>query len=209
MNTSMNTFTVAVTPRIAAWLVMDSLGRRLCHDQRLRDATARDCRAVCLDREADPGAGHHRFLPQEVCARNGKIEHFHDREDDDQRGYHDRHGRAGADRAADRDRGGHAADRNAGSERRRPFAAEAEPFPGDEINHRPIDQIGLDDRRNAAQHQRRRERQFAGGRHGQERAEDHDRDLDVEFGPDRLIEPCRRGAERNWRSTKPTKSATT
>ena len=39
-------------------------------------------------------------------------------------------------------------------ERRRPFAIKAEPFARDVINHRPVDQISLDDGGDAAQHQR-------------------------------------------------------
>src|SRR6516164_2362013 len=44
------------------------------------------------------------------------------------------------------DRRRHAADRDARRQRRRPFAVEAEPLAGDEIHHRPVDEISLDDR---------------------------------------------------------------
>src|ERR1700716_465805 len=50
-----------------------------------------------------------------------------------------------------------AADRDPRGERRRPFAAEAEPFARDEVHHRPVDQVGLDDGRNAAEQDRLRE----------------------------------------------------
>src|SRR6476659_6116835 len=80
-----------------------------------------------------------------------------------------------------------AEDRDTGRERRRPFAIKAEPFAGHEINDCPIDQIGFDDGRDAAQQERTRQRQFAGGCHRKEAPEDHDRDLDVELGAYRFF----------------------
>ena len=71
--------------------------------------------------------------------------------------------RAGADGAASRNRRSDAADRDARGERRRPFAAEAEAICARQIDDRPIDQIGLDDRGNAAQHQRGRQIELACG----------------------------------------------
>ena len=62
------------------------------------------------------------------------------------RGDENRRLRAGADRAAGRDRRRDAPDRYARGERRRPFAAETEAFAGEEINNWPADQIGLDNR---------------------------------------------------------------
>ena len=55
-------------------------------------------------------------------------QNFDHGENDDERGHEHRHLRSRADGAAGGDRRGDAADRNAGSERRRPFAAEAEPL---------------------------------------------------------------------------------
>jgi hypothetical protein len=62
---------------------------------------------------------------------------------------------------------------------------------GNVVHDRPIDQISLDDRRHAAQQDRGRKGQPAGGRHRQEGAQDHDGDLDVEFGTDCFLEPLR------------------
>ena len=123
-------------------------------------------------------------------------QHFDHGENDDQRGDEHRHLRAGADRAAGRDRRRDAADRYARGQRRRPFAAEAEPLAGDEINHRPIDQIGLDDRREPAQQNRGREIELARRRDRNERAEDDDGDLDVELGTDRGLEPFGEAREK-------------
>src|SRR5262249_31505547 len=93
-----------------------------------------------------------------------------------------------ADGAAGGDRGGNAANRNARRQRRRPFAVEAEPLARDEIHDRPIDEIGLDDRGDAAQQQRGREVELAGSGDGEEAAKDHNRDLDVELRPDRFFD---------------------
>src|SRR5215831_8098579 len=49
-------------------------------------------------------------------------------------------------------------------------------------------QIEMPDAGNAAQQQRARKIEFAGGGHGEEAAKDHDRDLDVEFRPHRLLD---------------------
>jgi hypothetical protein len=115
-------------------------------------------------------------------------EHFDHREDHDQRRHQHRHHRPRADGAADRDRRRHAADRDAGGKRRRPFAAEAEPLAGDEIHHRPVDQIGFDDRGDAAQDERARETEPSRRRHREDAAENDDGDLDVEFRPHRVLD---------------------
>ena len=134
-----------------ARLIVDALGRILGEDQRFGNAARRHGGAVGLHRKPHPGAGDQRFVREIGLRDERQDQHLEDREDQDQRGHQHRHDRAGADGAAGGDRGRHAADRNAGRERRRPFATEAEPFAGDEINHRPVDQIGLDDGGDAAQ----------------------------------------------------------
>src|SRR5664280_1680895 len=171
-----------------AGLIFDAFGRILRQDQRLGDTAAGNRRAVGLHRKADPGAGHQRLVPQEGLRQERQDQHFDDREDDDQRRHQHRNRRLGADGAAGGDRGRHAADRNARRQRRRPFAVEAEPFAGDEVDHRPIDQIGLDDGGDAAQQQRAREIELARRRHRDEAAENDDGDLDVEFGADRGLD---------------------
>jgi hypothetical protein len=69
--------------------------------------------------------------------------------------------------------------------------ASGEPLAGHVIDHRPIDQIGLDDRGDAAQQDRGREVEAAGRGDGNGGAEDDDGDLDVEFRADRLLQPFR------------------
>src|SRR5262249_29499410 len=115
-------------------------------------------------------------------------QYFDHGEDDDERGDQHRYDRPGTDGGAGGDRRRHAADRDARRRRRSPLAADAEPLAGDEIHHRPVDEISLDDRGDAAQQQRARKIEFAGGGHGEEPAKDHDRDLDVEFRPHRLLD---------------------
>jgi hypothetical protein len=102
----------------------------------------------------------------------------------------------GADRPARRNRRRDAADRDAGGERRRPFAAEAEPFAGNVIDDRPVDQIGLGDRGDAAQDERGCEIEPPGRLHRNESAEDDDRDLDVELRPDRFLDPVGKAREK-------------
>jgi hypothetical protein len=76
---------------------------------------------------------------------------------------------------------------NPRGERSRPFAIEAEPFAGDEIHHRPIDQVGLDDGGDAAQEERASEAELPGRGHGEHSAENDDRDFDVKLGPHRVL----------------------
>src|SRR5262249_22768107 len=76
-------------------------------------------------------------------------------------------------------------------------------FAGDEINHRPIDQIGLYDRGNAAQRDRGSKVAAAGGSNRDGCAQDHDRDLDVAS----LSHSAKRG--KKLAITSPDKSATT
>src|SRR4029077_233957 len=73
------------------------------------------------------------------------------------------------------------------AERSRPFAIETEPFASDEIDHCPIDQIGLDDGGDAAQQQRACESELARRRHGEDAAENDDGNLDVELRPHRFL----------------------
>src|SRR5450631_3115046 len=174
-----------------ARLILDAFGRVLRQDQRLGYAAAGNRRAVGLHRQADPGARHQRLVPQEGLRQERQDQHFDHREDDDQRRHQHRDRRLGADRAAGGDRSRHAADRNARRQRRRPFAIEAEPFAGDEVDHRPIDQIGLNDGGDAAQQQRAGEIELARGRHRDEAAENDNGDLDVEFGADRGLDRFR------------------
>src|SRR5271166_501768 len=74
---------------------------------------------------------------------------------------------------------------------RRPFATEAEALTRDEVNDRPVDEVGLDDRRDPAQQEGRSEGELSGRGHGDEGAEDDDGDLDVELGADGAPEPFR------------------
>jgi hypothetical protein len=152
-------------------------------------AAAGDGGTVGLDRKSHPGRGNERLMREERRREPRQDQDFNHGKDHHER--RDEHGHSGtrADGAAGRNRGGDAADRNAGGERRRPFTAEAEPLAGDEINDRPIDEISLDDRRNPAQHQRACEIEPRGKGDGEEAAEDHDRNLDVELGPDRVLQP--------------------
>src|SRR5262245_29937193 len=171
-----------------ARLIGHALRRGLRQDQRFGDAAARDRRAFGFDGKSDPGARDQRLLPQERLRQERQDQYFDHREDDDERGDQHRYDRPGTDGGAGGDRRRHAANRNARRQRRRPFAVEAEPLAGDEIHHRPIDEVSLDDRGDAAQQQRGRKIEFAGGGHGEKAAEDHDRDLDVEFRPNCFLD---------------------
>ena len=164
-------------------------------DQRFGDAAGGDRRAVGLHRKTKPACRDERLMRQECIGeerQNQKLDH---REDDDERG--DEHGdlRPGADSAAGGDRRGDAADRNARGERHGGFAREAEIFARDVIDDRPIDQIGLDDRRERAQEDGRGQIELARDGDGDDAAEDDDGCLDVEFRPDRLAEPIGKSRE--------------
>src|SRR5581483_11184339 len=99
-------------------------------------------------------------------------------------------------RGAGRHGGRYAADRDAGSERRGPFAAELEVLARDEIDDGPIDQIRLDNRGEPAEHDRGRERELLGGDDADLGAEQYDRDLDIELGTSAFGDPLREARER-------------
>ena len=134
-----------------AGLIMDALGAGLGDDQRIRNAARRQRRAVGFHRKAEPGGGNQRLAGQKILRDERQDQNFDHRENHHQRRHQHRHLRPGADGAAGRNRRRDAADRNARGQRRGPFARKAEIFARDEIDHRPIDQIGLDNGRQAAQ----------------------------------------------------------
>ncbi len=178
-----------------AGLIVHPLGGGLGENQRLGDAAAGDSRAIGLDGEPHPRARDQRLVRQKGLRQERQDEDFDNGENHDERGDEDRHRRPRADRAARRDRRRDAADRDARRKRHGVFAAEAEPLAGHEIHDCPIDEVGLDDGGSAANEQRTCEIELARRGHGEERAEDHDGDLDVKFGPDRLLEPVREARE--------------
>ena len=181
-------------------LVVDAFRRGPGLNQRLRDPARRDRRAVCLDREPHPGRCNQRLVRHEGLRDRRQNQHLDDGEDHHQRRHEHRNLRPGADRAAGRNRRRDAADRNSRSERRRPFATEAETLARDEVNDRPVDEVGLDDRRDSAQQKRRSEIELSGRGHGDEGAEDDDGDLDVELRAGSRSSAIPRTPERNWRS---------
>src|SRR3977135_4471193 len=83
----------------------------------------------------------------------------------------------------------HPADRDPRCKRRRPLAAEAEPFARDEVHHRPVDQIRLDDRRETSEQDRLREDRLRGRHDAEEAAQENDRGLDVQLRAYRLLHP--------------------
>ena len=110
-----------------------------------------------------------------ITRQKNQLDH---RKDHDQGRNHDGHDRPGANGGAGGDGGGDPANRDARRERGRPFPAVAEHLPGNQIDQRPVNEIGLDDGGQPAKHDRRG--QPRGGRrlHAQRGSQDHDGGLD-------------------------------
>ncbi len=114
---------------------------------------------------------------------------------------------AGPNRGPGGDGRRHAADGNARGQRRRPLAAETEKTPGHEVDERPVNQIGLDDGRQTAKHDRLDQFGGAGRLDAQRGAEDDDGRLDEPLRPRRFRQPLRR-AGKKLPITSPTSRAT-
>jgi hypothetical protein len=67
-----------------ASLIFDALGCVLRENQGLGDGAAGDRRAVGLDGEAHPGAGHERLMRQESLRQERQQQHFNDCKDDNE-----------------------------------------------------------------------------------------------------------------------------
>ena len=165
-------------------------------DQGVGDGAGSDGAAVGLHREAHPAAGHHGLAVQEVGSDEGQDQHFDAGEHHDQRGHHDGHHRPGADGTPRSDGGGHAADGDAGSQRDSPFTAELEVLAGYVIHEGPVQKIGFHDGAQASENDRPGHAGSRGGLHAEFGAEDHDGDLDEQFGTAGVMQTFGNARER-------------
>ena len=151
-----------------AFLVVHAVHRfRLGPDQGIGHRAGGDRRAVGFHGQSHPCAGHHRLLIEELLRGKGQDQQLHHREDHHQRRDHDRHDRPRLDRRTGGNRRRNAADGNAGGQGRSPFAAELEELPRHKVDQGPIDQVGLDDRAQSAEHHGLRQSPLFHGTHAQ------------------------------------------